>query len=217
MAIRPISEVTSAYNREMPYAFYDSTHMNGTHKSVVGITCSECDETLTAPVTNKVPPPNMLRNRAHKTGWSTSRKDALCPACLTKRRNKPVTKQTQITAPSPSQTPPREPTKADNRAIFRKLDEVYDEQNEGYVGDFNDEVVATELKVPRKWVEDIRSEHFGPAVDANVQKAVKELEGLRKRVDQMMDQMLRNATQCEKQLAEVDAELVRLRKAGVKP
>lgn len=216
MAIRPISEVTDAYKRDLPYAFYETTHVNGTHKGLVGVQCSECDVIITAPVTNRVPPPNMLKSRAHKAGWSTTRRDALCPTCITKRRNKPMTKQTQITAPSPSQMPPREPTKADNRAIFRKLDEVYDEQNEGYVGDFSDEVVATELKVPRKWVEDIRSEHFGPAIDAGVQKAVKELEGLRKRVDQMMDQMMSAATKCEKQLSEVDAELVRLRKVGSK-
>lgn len=217
MTIRPISEITDAYRRDLPYAFYEVARTDGNHKASVGVTCSECGERISVPASmSKVPPPNLLKSRAHRLGWSTSRKDAMCPNCITKRRNKPVTKQIQAPAPSPSQMPPREPTKADKRAVFRKLDEVYDEQNEGYVSDFDDEVVANELKVPRKWVEDIRAEHFGPAIDVGVRKAIKELEALRKRVDQMMDQMLRNATQCEKHLSEVDAELVRLRKAGGK-
>lgn len=65
--------------------------------------------------------------------------------------------------PSPSETPPRTMTPADRRRIFREIDENYDDANGRYLGDASDAEIANKLSVPRKWVEDIRSENFGPS------------------------------------------------------
>ena len=56
---------------------------------------------------------------------------------------------------------PRKPARDDNRKIFRAIDEVYDENHCRYVDGWTDQVLAKDLGVPRKWVADVREEHFG--------------------------------------------------------
>lgn len=56
---------------------------------------------------------------------------------------------------------PREMSRDDRRVIFAKLDEVYLDEKRGYEQGWSDHRVATDLGVPRKWVETIRAENFG--------------------------------------------------------
>lgn len=62
---------------------------------------------------------------------------------------------------TPSETPPREMSRDDRRVIFAKLDEVYLDEKRGYDSGWSDHKVASDLGVPRKWVEIIRAENFG--------------------------------------------------------
>ncbi|AYD87685.1 hypothetical protein [Caulobacter phage Kronos] len=57
----------------------------------------------------------------------------------------------------------KEPTRDQKRAINAKLGEVHNGQ--GYADAWTDEKVAAHFDVPRKWVEDIREEFHGPAVN----------------------------------------------------
>lgn len=62
-----------------------------------------------------------------------------------------------------SELPPREMTREDRRIIFAQLEDVYVDEHTGYTPDWNDERVSKNLNCPRKWVETIREENFGPA------------------------------------------------------
>lgn len=71
---------------------------------------------------------------------------------------------------SASETPPREMSRDDRRVIFAKLDEVYLDEKRGYDSGWSDHKVASDLGVPRKWVEIIRAENFG-AIGTNEEMA----------------------------------------------
>lgn len=63
--------------------------------------------------------------------------------------------------PAPSQEPPREMSRDDRRIIISKLDAVYLDSKRGYDSGWSDQKVASDLGVPRRWVEIIRAENFG--------------------------------------------------------
>jgi len=67
--------------------------------------------------------------------------------------------------------PPREPTRADRRRIHEALEDAYPKPDAGYSPGFTDESVAKGLDVSRKWVEDVRSQFFGPAFVFDIAKA----------------------------------------------
>lgn len=67
--------------------------------------------------------------------------------------------------PAVSETPPTEPTRADKRLIFAKLEEVYVDESAGYKTPWTDAAVAKDLGVPMAWVASVREENFGPAND----------------------------------------------------
>lgn len=58
--------------------------------------------------------------------------------------------------------PPRDMPPADGRIIMAKLDDVYDTNGHGYTSNWTDQRVATDLGVPRAWVEGVRKQFFGP-------------------------------------------------------
>ena len=47
------------------------------------------------------------------------------------------------------------------RRVFRLIDEHWDESRGRYENTWSDQRLATDLKVPRAWVEEIRREAFG--------------------------------------------------------
>jgi hypothetical protein len=78
---------------------------------------------------------------------------------------------------------PRSPSRDDKRLIMLELQEVYIGEDKGYEPGHSDETVAKKLNVPRKWVEDIREEFFGPAVDPELGKINGEIAALTVRLD----------------------------------
>ena len=142
------------------------------------LVCSECSTVEYTGGTSKGGgrlPPEAVAKFFRNKGWhvgSNPRKD-LCPACAVPTR-KVVTKEppmphdTKVVEIKPklngvSELPPREMTREDRRIIFAQLEEVYVDEATGYTADWNDEKVSKHLNCPRKWVETIREENFGPA------------------------------------------------------
>jgi hypothetical protein len=60
---------------------------------------------------------------------------------------------------------PAEPTRAQKREINEKIGEVYEGEDTGYSVGWDDMAIANVLKVPVKWVADIREEFYGPNVN----------------------------------------------------
>lgn len=88
-----------------------------------------------------------------------------------------------VAPPSLKAVPPREMSRDDRRLIFAKLDEIYVSETEGYAPGWTDEKVASDLGIPRAWVETIRDENFGPLKDnAETRKLLAEVEELVKQV-----------------------------------
>jgi len=121
-----------------------------------------------------------------RKGWfvgNNARQDR-CPECIALLRaniRKPEEKPEEKEAPVTVQlsTPPepvaglpaimikdgiRQMDRLDKRAIFAKLDEVYDDKM--YRDDWSDEMVAKDLGVPIDWVEQVRAADFGENVNA---------------------------------------------------
>lgn len=73
-------------------------------------------------------------------------------------------------APAPASTM----TKEDRRIIFSEIDNHYLDEKRGYDKDWNDERIATGLRIPLDWVSTIRDDNFGPekgdTIDAEIEK-----------------------------------------------
>ena len=137
--------------------------------------CSAVEQAGRASRHGKNLPPEAITKFLRNKGWtvgSTPRKD-LCPACTatarkTAMKETSVPHDTKVVEIKPklngiSELPPREMTREDRRIVFAKIEEVYLDETTGYIKDWNDERVAKDLSCPRKWVETIRDENFGPA------------------------------------------------------
>lgn len=61
-------------------------------------------------------------------------------------------------------------TKADDRIIMAKLEEVYIDENTGYRDDWDDAKVATDLGIPTGWVAFVRDRSFGPELNASMRQ-----------------------------------------------
>lgn len=125
----------------------------------------------------------------NRNGWKVGRspQNDVCPECQ-KRQRRTLVAQPVKEGPMTSVSKPRlvAPTSAaparkpaapaaaplertlsfdDRRLIIAKLQDHYVDENAGYAPGWTDHKVATDLGVPRKWVEDIREQNFGPAKD----------------------------------------------------
>ena len=110
-------------------------------------------------------------NRLLARGWSYIKGVLRCPDCETKRKGEKnaVTQpqaQTivQPAAPSPSEAPPRQPSREQKRQIVTLLTDVYDVDAGRYRGGETDKTVAEAIGggVLWGWVAQIREEMFGP-------------------------------------------------------
>lgn len=137
------------------------------YRDVAQITCCKCQ------VMNSIGirvnggagsriPPNEIRKKFEQKGWfiGATPKWDICPDC-SKKEKVVVLKMVNAVADDLA-SKPREMTRDDRRVIFAKLDEVYLDEKRGYDAGWSDHKVATDLGVPRKWVETIRAENFGP-------------------------------------------------------
>lgn len=126
-------------------------------------------------------------------GWEVGKRpqDDRCPGCVAaaeaKRRAKLVKPAELAVVPAS----PREMQREDRRIILAKLNEVYLDEQRGYDNGWTDHRVAEDLGVPRKWVEELREQNFGPAGDN---------EGLRKFRDDVLA-LASRAAELEKQSA----------------
>lgn len=135
--------------------------IEGQTRSVIRITCSKCGVITTLPMSKQGGslPVEILEQKFRQKGWTVGHNDRhdLCPACAEKARPKPALKIVD----QPKADPPRQMERDDRRIIFAKLSEVYLDEKRGYAPGWSDQKVATDLGIPRKWVEDIRKENFG--------------------------------------------------------
>jgi hypothetical protein len=122
--------------------------------------------------------------------------------------------------PTPAPAPASTMTKEDRRIIFSEIDSHYLDEKRGYDKDWNDERIATGLRIPLDWVSTIRDDNFGPekgdTIDAEIEKLKAASAEAQKLIDTMravwkeMDATL--ATYEERQ-AELSAEANKISKA----
>lgn len=148
--------------------FDEFTIPNGPHtQRVARVVCRSCGVEHTLPIGSNggLMPPRQIAKKLEAKGWSIGNNPRwdYCPHCATKpKKEAPALKLVEPQpATSPSEAPPRELTREDRRIIFQKLDEVYLDDKRGYDNGWSDQRVATDLGVPRAWVEELRRENFG--------------------------------------------------------
>jgi hypothetical protein len=159
-------------------------------------------------------PPAAIEKKFTQKGWAVGSNENwdTCPNCVNKFSAKPALTIVPKEEPTPVEevTPmkpepklvvaePRAMQRDDRRIIFEKLNGVYLDEKRGYDPEWSDHRVATDLGVPRIWVEQVREEMFGPvATNPNIEaftKGLKELsaykdqlsevENVRKQLDQL--------------------------------
>lgn len=150
------------------------------------LTCSECGrvDSINITVGRNPMPDQAIHKKWQEKGWEVSRRhDAdVCPACQAekKQKNKPEGKIIPMNVVGKA-LPPNQPSRGDKRAILDLLGEVYQDDGKGYVPGWSDQKVSVDLGVPRKWIEDIRTEFFGDnAANDDVQGFLKEFDILTK-------------------------------------
>jgi hypothetical protein len=107
---------------------------------------------------------------------------------------KPRTDLVLVTSPEDK----REMTRTDRRLIIAKIEEVYIDEDRGYDAGWDDQKVATELGVPRKWVETLRDENFGPAKSEDVTKMLADFGLLQKDVAEAVKRVLESQKDLER-------------------
>lgn len=162
-----------------------------------------------------------------RDGWLIGRRaqDDLCPKCVAATMPKKPT-LTLIPKESVPMLPvttnePAEMTRDDGRVIFAKLEDVYDTNRAGYRAGWTDQKLATDLGVPRAWVEQVRKQFFGPeggnpeiaAALAEAKALVEEVRPLLARLDQLKAQM--GSTQAEAQKIAAKVEIIDRRIAAI--
>lgn len=141
-----------------------SERMEGQLKSAIRLTC-RCgvSHAISVSKTGGLPP-EFVEKKFRQLGWvvGTNENRDTCPGCANKTKQKelPALKIVASSEPAPTAAP-REMSRDDRRIIFEKLNEVYLDEKRGYDGGWSDHRVATDLGVPRKWVETLRVEMFG--------------------------------------------------------
>lgn len=155
---------------------------------VIRCTEKKCSRVMRTKAKGKLKPADVIMNMARRKGWKidVNKKTAVCPNHAKEDKPKmrledlkqlkgneeiagvPVdNKDDKVVQPQivgqngKSEEKPRELTQVFRRKIFREIDGSY--ENNRYVTGVTDKTIADELNVPRKWVEDIREEMFGPA------------------------------------------------------
>lgn len=105
-------------------------------------------------------PVNVVARMMKNKGWDPEVKRGrhTCPTCKVKAKKPAAEKEIEQMS-----NQPKSPTPADNRKIFRAIEDVYDEARARYTEGNTDNSIALMLKVPRKWVENIREMNFGPS------------------------------------------------------
>lgn len=203
------------------------------YRTVAQVACRECGvtESIGIKTGGGLMPPNVIQQKFEQKGWSigANPKWDTCPSCA--KKEKVVTLKVYNEVAKEIDSKPREMSRDDRRVIFAKLDEVYLDEQRGYERGWSDQKVATDLGVPRKWVEIIRQENFG-AIGSNedmseylaqaeslVKEARKALEEARKAREEV-EAILKNPAfltlnSLSERIGKVDRLAAEIRKLGV--
>ena len=148
-----------------------SYHVNGQGRAVIICGNEACNgkwETWVPPTY----PPKILERKFQQAGWvigATQRKNR-CPTCSRAKRTK---KEEKVAGKSMGEAlaslqkagsvvrdsgEPRQLTKAEERRVFTKLNEVFDETKGQYVNGYDDKSVARMLDLPWALVAKLREE-----------------------------------------------------------
>lgn len=145
-----------------------SERYGSVYRSIAQVACRECGTTANIGIRadGGLLPPVAIQKKFEQKGWSIgpNPKWDVCPECS--KKQKAVMLKVVNAVAKEVESKPREMTRDDRRVIFAKLDEVYLDEQRGYEKGWSDQRVATDLGVPRKWVEIIRAENFG-AIGSN--------------------------------------------------
>lgn len=223
----------------------------GGFRKVAHITCASCGRLGTLPIQTKqsILPDEAVNKKFQAIDWvvgPTEKKD-LCPECS--RPMKTIHKfngggmvinqqpailngaSPRISSEAPKADPPRVMDREHRRTIFAALTEHYVDEKTGYSRDWSDHRIATDLGVPRKWVEDIRDEMFGPiSANPEMQTYLDEYKRLhddaraflerglviRKQVDAILaDHLFANVQQIQDRIGALDKLADKVRKHGI--
>ena len=80
-------------------------------------------------------------------------------------------------------------TKEDRRIIFSEIDSHYLDEKRGYAKDWDDEKVATGLKVSIEWVRAIREDNFGPEKGNGIDDEIEKLRAASAEAQKIIDTM----------------------------
>jgi hypothetical protein len=132
----------------------------------------------------------------------------------------PMNKIDTPTPAAPVEAPTRAMSRDDKRAIFRRLDEVYNVPTGRYVDDWTDHRLATEMNMPRAWIAQVRDEAYGPeGGNDEMEKLLADIAATHRKLEGAVDTCLTAAAEAEKLNAEVkdlQTRMTRL-KAAVGP
>jgi len=106
--------------------------------------------------------------------------------------------------------PPRQPTRAQRRAVDEALAHYYDPEAEMYNGSWSDKKLAEKMDVPRAWIAEVREALYGPdrskAADQNTVK----LDAYRARLVQLEEDFLKAMEDFDKRRKEISDLLDKL-------
>lgn len=133
------------------------------YRTVAQVSCRLCGVMSSIGIRSEggLLPANMIQKKFEQKGWIIGQnpKWDTCPDCS--KKEKVVALKVVDAVEKALADEPRTMTRDDRRVIFAKLDEVYLDEARGYERGWSDHKVASDLGVPRKWVETIRAENFG--------------------------------------------------------
>lgn len=160
----------------LPRMGYSDTAFDKISRSVDGrpaafahFVCKGCGAVLDLPMEGHGSmPPEGYAKRAVAKGWlahPTKRARIFCQTCATARPNNDPDselKKMSVT-PLPTSIPPTREITADERLRIRNaLDKNFDDGVGCYLDDMSDDRIATQLGVPRVFVERMREAAYGP-------------------------------------------------------
>lgn len=215
--------------------FKETTERYGSQwRTVARVVCRKCgvSESVGIHATGGLIPPPQITKKLEQRGWTIGANDQwdLCAGCTNKERVGPMLKVVESQAET---KPPRTMGRDDRRVIFAKLDEVYLDEKRGYVSGWSDHKVATDLGVPRKWVELIRAENFGTigtnedmqaflteseSVLAQARAALSEARGIREQIEALLQRPeFMTVPQVSERLSKIEKLAAEVRKLVVLP
>lgn len=99
----------------------------------------------------------------------------------------------------------REPSREDKRRINAEIAGNWDDQKMRYIGSASDQSVADMLKLPRKWVEDIRVEFYGDS------GANEDIDQLKRELDFRIEDVEKLVTTTLEAVSKIDEKLKALK------